>query len=152
MAASSCKKAAPAHTDASRTPIEIPTIAGGFGELQESLQNLAAKLEKVPFEQLAGDLRKALQSLDAMIRKADKLIDQVSTDVAPELRSTLEQARKTLGSAQQALGSDSPLQGDLRETMVEVIRAAESVRALTDYLERHPESLIRGKRPAGDAK
>ncbi len=144
-------KAAPAHTDASKTPVEIPTIAGGFGELQESLQNLAAKLEKVPFEQLAGDLRKALQSLDAMIRKADKLIDQVSSDVAPELRSTLEQARKTLGSAEQALGSESPLQGDLRETLIEVTKAAESVRALTDYLERHPESLLRGKR-SGETK
>jgi len=26
------------------------------------------------------------------------------------------------------------------------------VRALTDYLERHPESLIRGKRSSGDRK
>jgi len=145
-------KAPPAHTDASRTPVEIPTITSGFGELQESIQNIASKLEKVPFDKLAEDLRKALQSLDAIIKKADKLIDQVSTDVAPELRATLEQARKTLGSAQQALGSDSPLQGDLRETLIEVTKAAESVRALTDYLERHPESLLRGKRSGETTK
>ena len=144
-------KAPPAHTDASKTPVEIPTMTSGFGELQESIQNIASKLEKVPFDKLAEDLRKALQSLDGMIKKADKLIDQVSTDIAPELRSTLEQARKTLGSAQQALGSDSPLQGDLRETLIEVTKAAESVRALTDYLERHPESLLRGKR-SGETK
>ena len=144
-------KAAPARTDASRTPLEIPTIPGGFGELQESLQNIASRLEKVPFDKLAEDLRKALQSLDAMIKKADKLVDQLSSDVAPELRSTLEQARKTLGSAEHALGSNSPLQGDLRETLIEVTKAAESVRALTDYLERHPESLLRGKR-SGETK
>jgi paraquat-inducible protein B len=145
-------KAPPAHTDASKTPVEIPTMTSGFGELQESIQNIASKLEKVPFDKLAEDLRKALQSLDGMIKKADRLIDQVSTDVAPELRATLEQARKTLGSAQQALGSDSPLQGDLRETLIEVTKAAESVRALTDYLERHPESLLRGKRSGETTK
>ena len=144
-------KAPPAHTDASKTPVEIPTIPGGFGELTESIQNIASKLEKVPFDKVAEDLRKALQSLDGMIKKADKLLDQLSTDVAPQLRDTLEQAKKTLGSAEHALGSDSPLQGDLRETLLEVTKAAESVRALTDYLERHPESLLRGKR-SGETK
>ncbi|HUQ28855.1 MAG TPA: MlaD family protein [Usitatibacter sp.] len=144
-------KAAPARMDAAKVPIEIPTIPGGFGELQESLQNIAAKLEKVPFDKLADDLRKALQSLDATLKKADVLVGQLSTDVAPELRATLEQARKTLGSAEHALGSDSPLQGDLRDTLLEVTKAAESVRALTDYLERHPESLLRGKR-SGETK
>jgi len=131
---------------------EIPTLSGGFGELQESIQNIASKLEKVPFEQVAQDLRKALQSLDVTLKKADTLIGQLSSDIAPELRATLEQARKTLGGAEKALGSDSPLQGDLRETLLEVTRAAESVRALTDYLERHPESLLRGKRSGETTK
>jgi len=131
---------------------EIPTLSGGFGELQESIQNIASKLEKVPFEQVAQDLRKALQSLDVTLKKADTLIGQLSSDIAPELRATLEQARKTLGGAEKALGSDSPLQGDLRETLLEVTKAAESVRALTDYLERHPESLLRGKRSGETTK
>ncbi len=65
--------------------------------------------------------------------------------MAPELKATLEQARKTLSAAEATLSSDSPLQGDLRETLNEVRRAAESTRNLTDYLERHPDSLIRGK-------
>ena len=38
------------------------------------------------------------------------------------------------------------MQIDLRETMREVSRAAQSLRVLGDYLERHPESLIRGKK------
>jgi paraquat-inducible protein B len=145
-------KAAKASMDATKVPAEIPTIAGGFGELQESIQNIAAKLEKVPFDKLAEDLRTALRSLDATLKKADTLVGQLSSDVAPELKATLEQARKTLGSAETALGSNSPLQGDLRETLLEVTRAAESVKALTDYLERHPESLLRGKRSGETTK
>jgi len=144
-------KAAHASAPVREGVTEIPTVAGGFGELQESLQNLASKLEKVPFDKLADDLHNALKSLDATLKKADALVSQVQSDLAPELRATLEQARKTLGSAERALGSDSPLQGDLRDSLLEVTKAAESLRALTDYLERHPESLIRGKRP-GETK
>jgi paraquat-inducible protein B len=144
-------KAPKAVMDLKKSPPEIPTVAGGFGELQESLQNIASKLEKVPFDQLGQDLHKALQSLDTTLKRADVLVGQLSSDVAPELRATLEQARKTLSGAETALGSNSPLQGDLRETLLEVTKAAESVRALTDYLERHPESLLRGKR-SGETK
>jgi paraquat-inducible protein B len=54
-----------------------------------------------------------------------------------------------LSSAEQVLSSDSPVQGDLRQTLDQVNRAAESLRSLTDYLERHPESLLRGRREEG---
>jgi paraquat-inducible protein B len=145
-------KAPPAKLDLNKSPPEIPTLQGSLAQLEESLGNIVKKLEKVPFDKLAADLRRTLATLDTALKRADSLMEQLSTEVAPELRTTLEQARKTLSSAQQVLSSDSPVQGDLRETLQEVTRAAEQVRMLTDYLERHPESLIRGKRPAGEAK
>ena len=37
------------------------------------------------------------------------------------------------------------LMEEMRGTLAEVKRAAQSLRVLTDYLERHPEALIRGK-------
>lgn len=43
------------------------------------------------------------------------------------------------------VAADAPLQQDLRDTLREVSRAAASLRVLTDYLEQHPEALIRGK-------
>jgi paraquat-inducible protein B len=33
----------------------------------------------------------------------------------------------------------------LQATVVELRRAAQSIRVLADYLERHPEALLRGK-------
>jgi paraquat-inducible protein B len=62
-----------------------------------------------------------------------------------DVRKTLDDARKTLGGAKQTLSPDAPLQLDLRETLRELSRAAQSLRVLGDYMERHPESLIRGK-------
>jgi paraquat-inducible protein B len=144
-------KAPKASLDPAASPPEIPTVPGSLAELQDSLGNVVKSLEKVPFDQLAADLRKALASLDATLRRADLVMQKLAAEVAPELRSTLEQARKTLGAAQQVLAADSPTQGDLRETLNEVTKAAETVRSLADYLERHPESLIRGKR-GGDER
>ena len=143
-------KASKATMDLAKKPPEIPTVSGGFGDLQESVANIAAKLEKVPFDQLAGDVRKSLAALEVSLKSADLLMKQLTTEVAPEVKAAIAQGRKTLDAAEKILSSDSPVQGDLRETLIEVRKAAESVRTLTDYLERHPESLIRGKR--GDPK
>jgi paraquat-inducible protein B len=145
-------KVAPARYDARKSPPEIPTIPGALAELQDSLGNIVRTLEKVPFDKVAADLRTALQTLDVTLKRADTLMGQLSGEVAPELRRTLEQARKTLGSAEQVLSSDSPVQGDLRQTLDEVTKAAETVRSLADYLERHPESLIRGRREGSDKR
>lgn len=145
-------KAPKASVDLARTPPEIPTLPGGLSELQESVGNIVQKLEKVPFDLIGQDLRRALATLDATLKRADALMGQVSAEIAPELKAALEQARTTLGAAQQVLATDSPVSGDLRETLHEVTRAAESVRSLTDYLERHPEALIRGKRGGDDRK
>jgi len=35
---------------------------------------------------------------------------------------------------------------DARQALREISRAAQALRALSDYLERHPEALIRGKK------
>ena len=136
--------------DVAQKPPEFPVLAGGPGELQDSVAAIAANLEKVPFDKLAQDLRDSLAALKGSLQRADGLMAKLTNEVAPELRSTLEQARKTFGTAEEALSSDSPVGGDLRGALDEVRRAAESVRMLTDYLERHPESLIRGKR--GESK
>ena len=139
-------KAAPAKVDFTQPAPEIPTIAGGFGELQESVANIIKKLEKVPFDQIGTDLRQALVQLRDTLAKVDALSQHIDRDLTPQMRAAIEQARKTLGAAEHVLSNDSPVQGDLRETLEQVNRAAQSLRDLTDYLERHPESLLRGRR------
>lgn len=38
------------------------------------------------------------------------------------------------------------MQQDLRDALGEVTRAARTLQELADYLSRHPESLLRGKK------
>lgn len=138
-------KPPPAKIDWSKNPPEFPTITGNMEQFQAALMQIVQKLERIPFEELTGDARKTIQTLDSTLKSADRLFKSLDTTVAPELRSTLEDVRKTLGTAKQTLSADAPLQQELRETLRELGRAAQSLRVLGDYLERHPESLIRGK-------
>ncbi len=125
----------------------IPTVPGTFDELQETLSSISKKIDRIPFEQLATEVRKTLQQLQVTMKNADKLVSNVNDNVAPEIAATLTEVRNTMKNATDALAVDSPVQQDLRGTLTELDRAAASLRLLTDYLQRHPESLLRGKAP-----
>jgi paraquat-inducible protein B len=58
---------------------------------------------------------------------------------------TLGNANAALSSVDTLVGVNSQLRDDTSALMIELTGAARSIRALTTYLERHPESLIRGK-------
>jgi paraquat-inducible protein B len=136
-----------ASIDFHQNPPLLPTTAGGgISDLQESISHILKRLEKVPFDTIGEDLRKSLEQLRTTLANADTLARHLDTEVAPELKRTLEQARHTLEEAQKAVADDSPVQTDLRDTLAEVTRASRSLRALVDFLERHPDALIRGRR------
>jgi paraquat-inducible protein B len=140
---------------------EIPTVPTQIEEIGGKLTQLVNKLEKVPIEQIGNDLRdtirgasrvanspeinEALKSLNAAIRELQQLTADLRTKVAPETQLAIEQARKSLATAEEALRPDSTLRFQVKETLEELGAAARSLRMLTDYLERHPESLLRGK-------
>jgi paraquat-inducible protein B len=129
-------------------PAIFPTISGGLEDLQDSVGVIAKKLSKVPFDQLSARLMNAMASLDQTLKSADHLLQNVDGNLAPQVQSTLAEAQAALKNAKELLGQDAPLENDLGSTLLQVSRAAKSISALVDYLERHPESLLRGK-PAG---
>ncbi len=124
--------------DQQARPMVIPTIAGSFDKLQEQLQAMVDKLSRLPIESLADNLNGSLDELRQTLK-------QVNGDVLPQLQRTLERSEQTLQNANQALADGSPQRQQLGDTLEEVQRAVRSVRVLSDYLSRHPESLIRGR-------
>jgi paraquat-inducible protein B len=117
---------------------ELPTVPGNLQGLQDSITSLVAKLNKIPFEGIGNDLKKTLAD-------ADGLLKTLNTEIAPQARQTLAAAHDALESANNALKPDSALTQSTVDTMRELSRTAASFRTLADYLERHPEALIRGK-------
>ncbi|MEK6353107.1 MAG: MlaD family protein [Burkholderia cenocepacia] len=131
-------KAPPVKIDTAHLPLELPTVPNTLDELQLQVADIAKKLDKVPFDQIGANLNSALAN-------ADKLFKQLDTQVAPEARDTLSAAKQTFSTAEATLQQDSPLQSDVRGALKELTRTLQSLNALADYLERHPESLLKGK-------
>ena len=138
-------KAAPAKVNLDGPIPELATTPGALDEFQSKLGDIVSRVDKVPFDQIGQDVRTVLASLNVMLGGADKLLGQLNGDVVPEALVALQDARKTLNSANGALAADAPLHQDARRMFQELTRTAASLRTLTDYLERHPEALIRGK-------
>jgi len=138
--------APPAQMNFQSRPAEIPTVPGELAELQDAVGRIVKRLDKVPFDVIGNDLRQALEQLNRTLHDADAAVKRLDTEISPELKRTLEQARRTLTEAQKAIAEDSPVQSDLHDTLREVRRASEELRALVDFLERQPDALIRGRR------
>ncbi|WP_233873309.1 PqiB family protein [Paraburkholderia adhaesiva] len=127
-----------ATIDWSKSPPELPAAPRTLQSLQDSLTRLLAKLNSIPFQQIGSQAQQTLQSTNSVISK-------FGTDVVPEVQGTLSSARSALNSANSALQPETQLQQNTSDAMRELARTAASVRNLTDYLERHPEAVVRGK-------
>ena len=142
-----------AKIDWSRDPVELPVMPSEITDLEQKVNGILAKLDKLPYEAIGADLTKALVSLDQTLKSADKAVNRIDAELTPGLKTTMEDLRRTIVSADGVLnsadatlvGKDAPGQQDLREALQEIARAARSLRVLTDYLEQYPDALIRGK-------
>lgn len=119
-------------------PVIIPTVPGNLEQLQQQLTNIVDKIDKIPFEQIGSDLRATLSSTSSLLKNLDK-------SVAPDLRETLRAARKSLETINELLARDGSLPANAERAMSELGRAARSLRNLAEYLQVHPEALIRGR-------
>jgi paraquat-inducible protein B len=133
------------HVNWNVHPPIFPTAAGGLDEIQDSIGSVAKKLDKVPFDKLSERIIATMATLDATLKSTDQLMKNVDDSIAPQVTATLKEAQDAMKNAKEALSQGAPLQNDLGSTLLELSRAARSVSALADYLERHPEALIRGK-------
>ncbi len=146
-------KAPKVKVNLSQEEPELPVVPGTLVELEEKLGSVVDKIDKLPLEAIARDLKKDLEDLDQTLISANKLISNADAQLVPGLKTSIEDLRKTLGAVERAansadaslLGSNAPAQQELRDALQEFTRAARSLRILTDQLERQPSSVIRGK-------
>ena len=127
-----------ARFDPTVKPLEIPTAPGSIDEVQTRIASIVRKIDEAPLADIANHADLNLQDLHGLLQHLDR-------QVVPGTESTLDSLRKTLGVVDAALAEDSPGVGNLRQTLEEAQHTLRSIRSLTDYLDRHPESLIRGR-------
>lgn len=115
----------PATVDWSQQPPQLPTVAGGLAGIEDEARELLKELKTIPFQKIGQDVAVAITQLNRTLKRATTLIESANGLVQP----------------------DSVLVSELDQALQEASGAARAVRVLADYLERHPEALIRGKSP-----
>lgn len=120
---------------------ELPTVPTPLDELRGVLTRLA----RLPLDSMGENLSASLAALHSTLDATNRLLLRIDRETLGELATTLEQTRRTLASAEKLLAPNSPLQGEAHRLLQELASAARSFRIMADYLERHPEALIRGK-------
>jgi paraquat-inducible protein B len=131
---------APPVTFQMSLPADIPTVPNNLEQLQQQLTAIADKIGKLPLDQIAADVRGTMAS-------ASRLMNRLDRQVAPDVQVMLRQATKSLADIGNLVASDGSLPASTERTVQELGRAARSLRTLADYLQTHPDSLIRGRAP-----
>ncbi|MCG6966872.1 MAG: MlaD family protein [Chromatiaceae bacterium] len=119
----------------------LPTVPTALDELR----GLLTRLARLPLDRMGDDLGKSLAALHQTMESTNALLQRLDRETVSELSKTLEQTRVTLVGLEKVLAPNSPLQAEASRVLRELGAAARSFRIMADYLERHPEALIRGK-------
>jgi paraquat-inducible protein B len=153
--------ASPARDERDRYWI-VPSIPSTGEEIVSDLARVVHNLSEVPFDKIGNDLsiaadgmgkifgsedlRNAVEALSATLQETEILVKGINADITPALASTLDQTEKAATSVRTMLDANTGTQREITRLVIEMTEATRSLRALTDYIEQHPESFIRGKR------
>ncbi len=164
---------APSATLAARDgETDFPSVSSGDVDvlmakadgILSKADHVMAKIDALPIEQTGDDIRRAtariralfsspqiadsLDHIDRSVAQIDRTLNQVGPQIGPlvtQLRQTAREADSAVAAANRTIGGDPMRQNDLPEALRELTDMARSVRALADYLDRHPEAIVRGK-------
>ena len=120
--------APPVTLDWSQNPVQLPAIKGQMEVLAENVAGIVKKINEMPFKDIGDNLNKTLIGAQGTLTNADRV----------------------LSGANNLIGPDSALDAQLSVMINQLGDAAQAISLLAEYLERHPESLIRGK--AGNSR
>jgi paraquat-inducible protein B len=133
--------ARPASFDPKSQPMEIPTVAGSTQQLQQRLAAILDKVDRVPIGEIGQHLNADLADLDATL-------GDLRTNVLPTGLTTIQSLQAALERVNHTLDDDAPWRDRAGQTVDEARLTLQSLRSLIDDLDRHPESLIRGRHPS----
>jgi paraquat-inducible protein B len=141
--------------------------SGDLGDVAAKADVFLTKLNAIPLEDIGANLKRITDNLDRVISSPelkdslthlhstltsiDKLLHDVQPQIGPligKLNDAVAELSGTAAALRRIAESGGPNEdASLPEAIRQITEAARSIKTLTDYLDRHHEALIRGKRP-----
>lgn len=119
------------------------TAVAARDALNQAKESIASAEEGL--NETLEDIRQLVKNIDGKVEPLATSMEQTATAA----RGAFDQATTTFATADEVIAPGSELHDKLAEVLEELSSAANSIRVLADYLERHPEALLQGKRSAG---
>ncbi|HUW97943.1 MAG TPA: MlaD family protein [Acidiferrobacter sp.] len=121
-------------------------------EIARNIHTLTARLAQLS---RSPQTQQTLKRLDQSMTQLDQLLQTANVqlpEILAALHGTVQQANKALGAANALLhnggtAASGPESASLPHTLYELSQTAQSLRALLDYLDSHPNALVFGKKP-----
>ena len=130
--------------------VNSPEVMESVSSLGQAIKELHSLVKNIDTRigPLASNVNKTMENAQDLIRDIDKQIVPMAssiTETARAANNAVVQAEKTLNSLEGTVREDSNVIYELTNALNELSEAARSIRLLSDYLNRHPESLLYGK-------
>lgn len=139
----------------------VPTVPASLEAVAAKVNGLLDTVGRLPLEEIASnvldtvggtsrlvnskEVSGSLVELERLLSRTNSALAKLDSKVLPEASAALNQARGTLRTAQELVAKDSTMVAATMRLLRELSAAARSVKGLAEYLERHPEALIKGK-------
>lgn len=133
---------------AAQAVLEDPNIGKSLESLARLLRDTdetVIDLRQFVHSNLGATLDEANKTLVSARESMSTLTDKATQESLPQIDRTMREMEQLLKLAQQRLGRNDPLNHELLAALREIGAAAHSMRALADFLEEHPEALLKGK-------
>ena len=123
--------------------VNNPDLTASLRALKDTLQDARKLLTKVDrqVDPLANDVKKTVKDFGKLANNVDGRVGGLATG----FDKTMSGFDTTMSAARGVLSQDSPLMVELENALKEISAMSRSIRQLTNYLDQHPEALIRGK-------
>lgn len=128
---------------AGETVATLKSLQVAVAEFQQMVSNLDEKIDSV-----AGSVNQASDGVTSLLNNLDAHVDPLMREIHRTIRSadtTLGAATSALNEADSLLSENSALRVEIMQALQNISDAARSLKGFADYLERHPEALLRGK-------
>jgi paraquat-inducible protein B len=133
--------------DAIAKLVTSPELHASIGELKETLSAVKKLARNVDskVEPLATRLDQTLDEVRAGIGDVRKLMASDVKRAADSAVSALDQANATLKSIKDLSQEGTLLRQEISDALREISAASRSVRVLADFIEQHPDAVLRGR-------
>jgi len=128
----------------------IISARGALESANTALQEAQVVLKRVDskIDGLAASTDSTLAEMKGLLVEARRSLAKIDVQIEPlatSVKDASSSAQTTLRTVDRAMEGDSGMGYEATRALRDVADAARSLKALADYLERHPEALIRGK-------